>query len=115
MMPISLVVAYVIFSTFAFYQTLHLKHFRGASATFEFILGLSAFAAMICGFIFLVYYGWTVRWYLPLLLVLLSLILQTVWFGIEAFLRVRELPAIISLLGFFVWPIAAICTFRALP
>lgn len=115
LMPITLILAYIAFSTFAFYQQLHLKNFRGASQGFGLVLNLSAFAAMMTGFVFLVYYGWTVRWYLPILLFAISLIVQLIWFAIEVSLRIRDLPFILSLLGFIIWPAAAVVMFRALP
>lgn len=115
LMPISLITAYVLFSTFAFYQTLHVKKFRGESQTFGLVLTISSFAAFICGIIFFIYYGWTVRWYLPILLFVTGLVVKTVWFGFEVRLGFEDLPFILSLLGFVVWPAAAVWMFLAVP
>lgn len=115
LMPGSLIVAYLLFSTFGYYQSWHAKNFAGANQAFGLVLSLSALASMICGLIFWVYYGWTVRWYLPIVLFGISLVVQACWFAIEARLRLRELPVILSLLGFVAWPVAAIWMFRAIP
>ncbi len=115
LMPVSLIVAYVLFSTFSFYQKLHISKFRGRSQVFEFFLNLSALMAMICGLAFLVYYGWNVRWYLPILLFILGLIALAIWFMIEALLKVRDLAFIMSMTAFIVWPVAAYFMFRAVP
>ena len=104
-----------VFSTFAYYQSLHATNFRGASKGFWFILSLSASVAMICGLVFLVYYGWNVRWYLPILLFVLGLVVKAVWFAVEASLKNRDLPFLLSLVGFVAWPIAAVFMFRSVP
>src|SRR5262245_40404232 len=95
-MPLSLIISYTLFSTFVFYQQWHLKNFKGASQLFEVALALSCFAAFICGAVFLIYYGWTIGWYLPILLFLLGLALQLVWFVIEAKLKIPYFPFILS-------------------
>jgi hypothetical protein len=59
---------YCIFGTFVYYQQLHLRDFQGASKGFEFILSISAFSGMITGLGYLIYYGWVVVWWAPIVI-----------------------------------------------
>lgn len=110
-LPLSTAVFYCLFSTFVFYQQLHLKNFRDASKGFEFVLSLFAFVGMITGFVFLVYYGWTVVWWAPVVLFVVSLFFQLIANFIE---RVTG-PFLLSLIGFVVWPVCAYVMFSSLP
>jgi hypothetical protein len=46
-MPISLIIAWSLFTVFVFYQKLHIRDFQGASQGFLLMLNLSAFGSMI--------------------------------------------------------------------
>jgi len=56
------VLFYCLFGIFVYYQQLHVRDFQGASKAFEMVLSFSAFAGMITGLVYLIYYGWTVVW-----------------------------------------------------
>ncbi len=114
-LPIQLVVWYFVFSTFSYYQLLHLKDFRGASNGFELALTLSTMASFLSGLVFHVYYGWNTKWYLPFVLIGIGIALQAIWFLVEAVLGLRGLRLTLSLLGFVAWPMAAIFLFRSVP
>lgn len=92
LMPADLIITYVVFTLFVYYQQLHVKHFRGASKLFGGLLSLFAFAGTVCGFAFLWYYGWTVAWYLPVLLFLISLLAFVLWSAIKVAIPIPGFP-----------------------
>ena len=110
-LPLTTAIFYCLFSTFVFYQQLHLKNFRGASMGFEFVLGLFSVAGMITGFVFLIYYGWTVVWWAPIVLFIASLFFQIFATAIERMTGAFFL----SLTGFVGWPTCAYLMFASLP
>ena len=110
-LPLSTAIFYCLFSTFVYYQQLHLKNFRGASKVFESVLSLFAFAGMITGLVFLIYYGWTVVWWAPVVLFIISLFFQLIANLIE---RITG-PFFLSLTGFLAWPVCAYLMFNSLP
>lgn len=114
-MPISLLVSYTLFSLFGFYQKLHIKNFKGASQGFLLALNLFVLVATIYGLGFLLYYGYTVSWVQAILLFVVSLLIQFVWFPIEAMLRIKELHIYLSLGGFIVLPVCAVFMWLSLP
>jgi hypothetical protein len=105
------VLYYCIFSTLVFYQQLHLKNFRGASKTFQFILSLFATLGMLIGFVFLIYYGYKVVWWAALMLFVVKLVFMLFAVLLERFTGVF----FFSLLGFFVWPVCAYLMFKSIP
>ena len=102
---------YFVFSIFIFYQQLHLKNFRGASKGFEVALGLSVFTGMITGIVYLVYYGWTVIWWAPICIIIISLISTMIGAFIEKIIGAFAL----SMVGFIAWPILAYFMFKYIP
>lgn len=96
---------------FVYYQQLHVRDFRGSSKGFEFILSLSAFAGMIVGLSYLLYYGWTVVWWAPIPIFVAGLLFTIVGVGLERLLG----PFTLSLLGFIGWPLCAIAMFKHVP
>lgn len=113
--PWQLFVAYAIFSFFAFYQKLHIKNFRGASQSFLLVLNLFALATMVFGFGFLLYWAWSVSWLQAIAVFLVALLVQSIWFFIEAKLGLRNASFIMSLLGFIAIPISGVFMWLALP
>jgi hypothetical protein len=114
-MPPLLIITWSLFTIFAFYQKLHIRDFRGASQGFLLMLNLSAFGAMIFAVIFLIYYGITVKWFLPIILLIIGLVIKFVWFAIEAQLKKEWIPYFFSILGFIGWPICAVIMIICLP
>jgi hypothetical protein len=114
-LPYSLIASFIVFSFFLFYQQLHVKNFQGASQTFGLILNVFAFSAMIYGYGFLIYWGYSVSWLHAVILFVAGLLLKLVWFPVEAKLGLRNSFLILSLVGFVVIPLSGYFMFRALP
>lgn len=103
--PISLILSYSLYSFFLFYQQLHLKNFQGASQAFGLTLGVFAFAGMLFGLGFLLYYGYKVSWLQAGVLFLLAFVIKVVWFFIEAKAGLRNFARVFSIGGFVALPV----------
>ncbi len=114
-MPILLIIAWSLFTVFAFYQKLHIRDFQGASQGFLLMLNLSSLGSMIFAVGFLIYYGVTVKWYFPIILLIIGLLVKFIWFAIEAQLGKKWLPFVFSTLGFIGWPLCAVVMIIYLP
>lgn len=114
-MPISLIISYAVFSFFLFYQQLHLKNFQGASEVFGALLGIFAFAGMLFGLGFLIYWGYKASWLQAATLFGIALAIKFVWFPIEAKLGLRNSYWVFSLTGFIALPISGYFMWAALP
>ncbi len=102
---------YCLFGAFVYYQQLHVRDFQGASKTFELVLSISAFAGMITGLVYLVYYGWTVVWWAPIMIFVMGILFTFIGVVVERLLGKFTL----SLLGFIGWPVCAYFMFHYLP
>ena len=103
---------YSAFSIFVFYQQLHRKNFKGASQSFALVLSISAFASMLTGLAYLLYYGWSVVWWAPILIFVIgSLASSILGFVVERIVG----PFVISLSGFIGWPVCAYFMFSYVP
>jgi len=103
--------AYCVFGIFVFYQQLHVKNFQGASQAFALALNISAFAGMLTGLAYLVYYGWTVVWWAPVVIFVIGLLALLL-----AFLLERVVGSLaLSLGGFIGWPVSAYLMFHYVP
>ena len=102
---------YCLFGIFVFYQQLHAKNFRGASQGFALALNVSAILGMITGLVYLVYYGWVVTWWAPIVVFLVGLLASMLGFLIERLVGAMAL----SLGGFAGWPICAYFMFAYVP
>lgn len=105
------IVFYCGFSIFVFYQQLHVKNFQGASQSFALALNISAIAGMLTGLAYLVYYGWSVVWWAPILILVIGLLASMLGFFVE---RVVGSLAL-SLGGFIGWPVCAYFMFSYVP
>ena len=110
-MPWAVVIPYCLLSMFLYYQKLHAQHFRGASQTFWYILVFTGFIGMVTGIVFLIYYGFKVAWWAPLLLFVLGIGFQMLSTFFEDLIGMFA----ISMLGFVGWPICAILMFISVP
>ena len=63
---------YCLFGTLVFYQQVHIKNFRGGSQAFGFLLILSVVLGVLTGIAYLLYYGWTVAWWAPLVIFMMA-------------------------------------------
>lgn len=102
---------YCFFSIFVFYQQLHVKNFQGASQSFALALNISAFAGMLTGFAYLAYYGWSVAWWAPIIILVVGLIVSMCGFLIERLVGSFTL----SSAGFVGWPLSAYYMFHYVP
>ena len=114
-LPILVIFSYTIFSIFKFYQALHVKNFRGGSEAASLVISISAFSAMIFGYGYLLYYGYAVAWYWPIVIFVIAMILKTLWFFIEAKLKLSNHVAWVSLSGFVVLPLTAYLLVESMP
>lgn len=105
------IIFYCMFSTFVFYQQLHVKNFRGASQSFALALSISAFAGMLTGLAYLLYYGWSVIWWAPIIILIIGLVTSMLGFLVE---RVVGSLAL-SVAGFIGWPVCAYFMFSHIP
>ena len=105
------IAAYCAFGIFVFYQQLHVKNFHGASQSFALALNISAFAGMLTGLAYLVYYGWVVAWWAPLVIFIIGLIASLLGFLLERIVG----SLVLSLAGFVGWPVSAYVMFHYIP
>lgn len=102
---------YCLFSSFVYYQQLHGRNFRGESVGFATALHTFSFLGMITGFSYLLYYGWKVVWWAPMVIFLISLIA-----GVIANIVEKLVGALaISLAAFAAWPVCAYFMFIYIP
>ena len=102
---------YCIFGVFVYYQQLHARDFKGASAEFHTVLNLFGLAGMITGFAYFIYYGWTVSWLGAIAAFFLGLAAMIPAIVVERFVGKLAL----SIAGFLVWPFCAYMMFHHLP
>ncbi len=102
---------YCLFGIFVLYQQLHVKNFQGASQSFALTLNISAFAGMLTGFAYLIYYGWSVVWWAPIVIFVIGLVASTLGFLLERIVGSLTL----SLGGFIGWPVSAYFMFSYVP
>lgn len=105
------IIYYCFFGIFVYYQQLHVKNFMGASAIFQFILTIFAFAGMITGLVFLIIYGIKVIWWAPIILLIISVSFTFIGVLIEKLIG----KLTISMLGFIAIPILSILMFKSIP
>lgn len=102
---------YCLFGIFVFYQQLHAKNFRGASQSFALALNISALLGMATGLAYLVYYGWSVVWWAPVVIFIVGILVSMLGFIIERAVG----AATLSLSAFVGWPVSAYLMFRYVP
>lgn len=105
------VIFYCIHGMFVNYQLLHMRDFRGTSEVCGLILSISAVAGTITGLSYLIYYGWTVVWWAPILIFFIGIVFSLVSVYIEELVGKFAL----SMFGFLGWPICAYLMFRYIP
>ena len=103
--------AYCVFSIFVFYQQLHVKNFHGGNRSFALSLNISAFIGMLTGLVYLVYYGWVVAWWVPVVILVIGLTASLLGFLLERVVG----STVLSLTGFVGWPVSAYVMFQYVP
>lgn len=102
---------YCVFGIFVFHQQSHVKNFQGTSQSFALVLNISAFAGMLTGIAYLVYYGWFVVWWAPIVIFVIGLVASMLGFLAERLVGSLAL----SLGGFVGWPVCAYFMFSYVP
>ncbi|MFC0338263.1 hypothetical protein [Kushneria avicenniae] len=102
---------YCAFNIFVFYQRLHIKNFGGSSQAFLVALNISAFTGMLTGLGYLIYYGWSVVWWAPVLIFGLGFLASMLSFFVERIFG----PLVLSLSAFIGWPVCAFLMFQYVP
>lgn len=114
-MPLSLVVAWIIFFGFVNTHQRHATHFRGESQGYLLGLQVSALLGSVVGLGLLGYYFMHVAWYWPMLLFAVGSFASGLVFGV---LDVKLGPLTMSTMAFIGWPASSVWAFfiiRALP
>ena len=111
---ISNILYYCLFSTFVYYNQLHLKQSRGKSKFFEIILLAFSLIGMITGFGYLITYGYKVSWWAPFVIIIAGFFFMFFAAFIEKLLGEYGVFWM-SLIGFIVWPISAYLMFTTIP
>lgn len=105
------IIFYCLFGNFVYYQQLHVRDFKGASQTFLLVLNISTFTGMLSGFAFLIYYGWTVVWWAPIVIFILGIFATIAGVLLEKVVGAFSL----SMAGFIGWPVCAAFMFYYVP
>jgi len=107
-MPISLIIAWIVFFGFVNTHQRHARDFRGASQVYLLALYASVLLGSLVGFGLLSYYFMQVAWYWPIVLFLGGSLVSGVLFGILD----NKIGLLgMSLLAFVAWPASAILAF----
>lgn len=91
-------------------QQMHCWNFEGASLSFKRLLCATVKIGEITGIVFLVFYGWTVKWWAPLALVGISLLAIVPRSIVERLFG----RFFLSMAGFIGWPVCAVYMFRSI-
>jgi hypothetical protein len=102
---------YSLFSIFVYYQQLHGRDFKEGSQVFALVLNFFGFAGMLTGLAYLGYYGWTVTWWVPLVVFVIGTV------GVIPGVLVERVVGrlTMSLAGFVAWPLSAYFMFHYIP
>ena len=102
---------YCLFGIFLFYQQLHIKNFRGSSESFALALNISSLLGILTGLAYLVYYGWHVVWWAPIVICVIGILAAMLGFLVERIVSSMSL----STSAFVGWPICAYFMFSYVP
>ncbi len=107
-MPLSLVVAWLLIFGFVNTHQRHARGFHGASQAFSLALNVSTLLGSLCMLVLFGYYFYVATWYWPIVLFVLTTLGGGFFF---AYLDFKIGEPWMSLLGFVVWPSAALWLF----
>lgn len=113
--PLAVLVPYLAYSVFLFYNTLHVHKFKGASMGFQLYLNTHTLIARLASYGFIFYWGWKVSWLQAGLLFLASLIITLLFTMLEARMAKgsQEIALWMSLAGLIAIPILSYLLFTA--
>jgi len=104
-MPLSLIIAWIVFFGFLNTHQRHATRFRGESQGYLLALQVSTLLGSLVGLALLVYYFMQVAWYWPIILFVIASLIAGFGFGLlDA--KIGQLG--MSLMAFIGWPVAAI-------
>ena len=104
-MPLSLIVAWVVFFGFVNTHQRHAMHFRGESQGYLLALQASVLLGTLAGLGLLIYYFMQVAWYWPIVLFAVGSLVGGLLFGV---LDVKIGQLAMSMLAFVGWPASAV-------
>jgi hypothetical protein len=107
-MPLTLVIAWVLFFGFINTHQRHANSFKGESQSYLLALHASVLLGTLVGLGLLIYYFIQVAWYWPFALFFLGSLAGGILFGT---LDAKINPLILSIVGFIAWPLAALWGF----
>lgn len=100
---------YSAFGVFVYYQRLYAQEYAGDGLYKLFLVG-SAFLGMVTGFVYLVYYAWTIAWWAPVIPLTMSVVAT-----IPAILLERMVGRLaLSQIAVIGWPVCAYLMFYTL-
>tara|TARA_R110001592_G_scaffold325236_1_gene605090 strand:- start:1831 stop:2043 length:213 start_codon:yes stop_codon:yes gene_type:complete len=70
---------------------------------------------MVFSYGYLIYYGVTIKWYLPIVLFVIAFLTKFIWFYIEAMAGLKNYAVFISIAGFVVLPICGYLLITQMP
>jgi hypothetical protein len=104
-------IAFSLLCVFMYYQMSHMKVLQKDKGAIYYLLWVSTMLGTLTGLGFLVYYGLTVAWHAPMVILMAGV--GVVFLG--EFLEKVVPPVIVSYLGFIGWPICAYLMFIFMP
>jgi len=114
-MNYNLIIYFSIIIGFIFHFETHRKSFLGANINFIKFINILSFLSMLSSTIFLIYYGYKSKWYLPILLFVLSSIIGGIIGGIiSASFGNRSGKVILSFIGVIAIPICLYFLFNSI-
>ena len=109
-LPITLIIAFVLMFGFVNTHQRHVKNFQGANLQHLFALNISFISGMVVGLGLLIFYGYMVAWYWPILLLAIAMLGGSLLFGfLDTHIGQRDLSAIS-----FAWPLFALLCYWAI-
>lgn len=113
--PITLLVAYTVYSFLLYYQRVRLKQMGDAAAVWRIGLTVFAVAAAVYALGFLLYWGLTVGWLQVLVLLAVASLVHIVWSLIESGLKLDGTYRVFSLIGLVGMPVCGVLMWTTLP
>ena len=107
--PLNTLGFYAAFTLAAFYVQLWGRDYQGKSPVLHVLVTVSALASMIVGLIFLVYLGWQLVWWYPLIFFFAAILISPLAFMVKPLSRSVGVQAFC----FFAWPVIAFMMFRS--
>ncbi len=101
---------YCFFCVFVYYQQQYLRNFRGGTQLLGSLISISVGLAVVTSLIYLIYYGWHVVWWVPIIIFFVGFV-----FSLISMIAEPYIGSVVSMLGFLGWPICAYFMFQFIP